>query len=107
MIDDFVQPRRVFSYDVSEECEGSSLLQLIRLLKTLLEFVEDVNIVGCLNFDKDLENPKRVCVCIVIDHAINNPAFLSCKKREDFFSENGIDDDNQKMAEFYFGENFS
>lgn len=76
MIDDFVQPRWMLSHDLTEECEGGSLLQLTRLLQTLLEFVENIVVVRCLHLDKDLKDPEGVCVCIVIDHTVHDPTLF-------------------------------
>lgn len=32
-----------------------------------------------LYFDENLKNPIRIRVCIVVNHAIDDPAFLRCK----------------------------
>lgn len=63
MVDDLIKPRWMSPNNMSEECEGSFLLQLIvGLLKTLLKLIEDVNVVRVLNFHENLEYPLRVCV---------------------------------------------
>lgn len=85
MIDDFMQPSRMFADYLTEKSEGSSFLQLVCLLQTLLKLVENVDIVWRLDFHKNLENSVGVCLDIVIYHAIYYPTFLRCKTKEKEF----------------------
>lgn len=80
VVDDLVEPGRVLPYDLPKECESCSFRRLIRLLQTLLEFVEDVIVVWRLNFDEDLKDSKRVGVRVVVNHAIHDPILFCCKE---------------------------
>lgn len=55
-------------------------MQLTRLLQTLLEFIENVIVVRRLHLHEDLKNSEGVCVCIVIDHPVDDPTLFRWKK---------------------------
>lgn len=44
--------------NMSEERECNIFLLWVRLLKTLLKLIKDINIVWCLNFNKHFDYPK-------------------------------------------------
>ena len=63
----------------------------ILFLKTLLQLIEDINIVRCLNFNKNFHYSKWICLCIIIDHSTNNPRFLRYKLDIERRQTNGIE----------------
>lgn len=56
MIDDFVQPSRMLSHELTEQCEGEALLGGIGLLQTLMQLVENVVVVRRLNLDEHFKH---------------------------------------------------